>query len=145
MKKKNIIHKKTVALSILVTILFLIFSQIAVSQNNMQSVVMSEIIAALKKGNNEDLSARFDSSIKLTIDTQTGTYTAADAKRHLSDFFEKNAVENFIIVHQGGSEQSCFVIGTLKTANGSFRIYILMRGKTLAIQQIIIGKEQSEH
>jgi hypothetical protein len=135
-------YKNKAAAVIPIAVLFLFFSQITVSQNNTQSIP-DEIIAALNKGDNERLSARFDSRVALTIDTQTGTYTAADAKKILSDFFVKNTVENFKIVHQGGSEQSCFVIGTLKTANGSFRVYLLMRGKTLVIQQIIIGKEKN--
>ena len=127
-----------------VVILFLICSQSTVSQNYAQSVP-DEIIFALNKGDVERLAAKFDKNISLTINTQTGTYGAIDAKKLLSDFFIKNTVENFKIVHQGGSEKSCFVIGTLKTANGSFRVYVLMRGKPLVIQQIIIGNEREKN
>ncbi|MCL1868127.1 MAG: DUF4783 domain-containing protein [Paludibacter sp.] len=143
-KIKKLYYKNKAALVIPIAVLFLFFSQIAASQNNKQSVP-DEVIAALNKGDNGRLSARLDNRVSLTIDTQTGTYSAADAKKILSDFFAKNSVENFKIIHQGGSEQSCFVIGNIKTANGSFRVYLLMRGKILVIQQIIIGKEQKEN
>jgi len=143
MQKINFTQKNKKARIFSVLVLFLLCSQMAVSQSNKQ-VVPDEIISALNKGDSERLSARLANRVSLVINTQTDTYTAADAKKILSDFFTKNAVESFKIVHQGGSEQSCFVIGTLKTANGSFRLYLLMRGKTLSIQQIIIGKEQRE-
>ncbi|MCL2597025.1 MAG: DUF4783 domain-containing protein [Paludibacter sp.] len=143
MKNTNIAKKNNAMPIIHVVILFLICSQIAVSQNNTQSIP-DEIISALNRGDCERLASKFDKSISLTVNTQTGVYSAVEAKKILTDFFIINAVENFKIVHQGGSEQSCFVIGTLKTANGSFRIYLLMRGKPLVIQQILIGKEQRE-
>lgn len=141
MKHTNITAKNSFSKVISFVILLLVYSQTTVSQNNTQ-IIPDEIISALNRGDIERLTAKFDKNISLTINTLSGTYSQKEANKLISDFFTENNVENFKIVHQGGSELSCFVIGTLKTSNGSFRIYLLMRGKPLVVQQIIIGKEQ---
>ncbi|MDR2824114.1 MAG: DUF4783 domain-containing protein [Prevotellaceae bacterium] len=109
--------------------------------NAQTSVAGDAIIAALGKGDATQIAAHFAPSVELVIGSNTDNYKAQDAEKIVADFFAKNAAESFQVMHKSDATQSMFIIGTLKTTNGNFRVYILLRGKTPVIQQIRIEKE----
>ena len=99
-----------------------------------------DIINALAKGDASRLSSFFNDNIELVVDNKNDIFSKQQASSIISDFFRKNPANGFGVLHEGKKEASSFSIGTLKTANGPFRIYILTRksGNKDVIQQLRI-------
>jgi len=102
--------------------------------------VSQEIVSALNSGNASALSAFFNNNIELVVESRNDVFSKQQASNIVADFFRRNPVESFTVRHRGEREASSFVIGILRTANGSFRVYILTRksGNNDVIQQFRI-------
>ena len=62
----------------------------------------------------------------------------------LKDFFGKHPVKSYTVAHKSESKNgSQYVIGTIETSNGKFRIYFLIKttGAQTLIQQFRIETE----
>jgi hypothetical protein len=102
-----------------------------------QSVeVPNEIITALNNGNASQLSAYLNSSVELFIENKNDVFSKSQATGIITDFFRKNRVTGFQLLHKGNKDAASFAIGTLKTNTGSFRLYVLTRKNE--IQQLRI-------
>ena len=100
------------------------------------SEVPSEIIAALNVGNASQLSANLNTNVELVIDTKNDVFSKQQASGIIADFFRKNHVNSFQLLHKGNKDAASFVIGMLKTSSGNFRVYVLTRKNE--IQQLRI-------
>ena len=96
---------------------------------NTNAQVPDEIILSLQSGNAKVLSGYFNDNVELVVLDNDDVYSKAQAKQIVSNFFKSNVPESFSVIHQGGKEGSKYVIGNLKTNNGSFRIYFLLKSK----------------
>jgi len=102
-----------------------------------QSVeVPSEIISALNNGDAGKLSNYLNSNVELFIENRNDVFRKPQATEIIADFFRKNRVTSFQLLHKGNKDAASFVIGTLKTTSGSFRVYVLARKNE--IQQLRI-------
>ena len=109
------------------------------------TTVPAELSLAFKTGDVEKLSDYLNNTIELVILDKEDFYTRKVAENILRDFFNKNKVLDFIIKHQGGKNDASFAIGDLRTSDGSFRVYFLMKkvdSKPL-IHQLRIEKNDS--
>lgn len=100
----------------------------------------SEIIAGISQGNVARLTPYLGVNVELIIGSKNDVYSKQQAIEIISDFFKRNTVINFQILHSGAKDMSNFAIGTLKTSTGTYRVYILTRkvdGKPV-IQQLRI-------
>lgn len=86
---------------------------------------------ALKSGDASSISRFFGNSIDITINNSTSTYSRTQGEMVLRDFFNKNAARDFDIEHSGNStaNQAIFIIGSLTTNNGRYKVYMWMRPK----------------
>jgi len=102
------------------------------------------ISTAIRSGNPKDISKYFIENIDLKVIAQEDVYSKLQAEMILKDFFSKHPVKAFTVKHKsepkGGSQ---YVIGTLETENGKFRIYFLIKttGSNTLIQQFRIETE----
>lgn len=102
------------------------------------------ISAAIRSGNPKNISKYFIENIDLKVIAQEDVYSKQQAEMILKDFFTKHPVKSFTVAHKsepkGGSQ---YVIGTLETENGKFRIYFLIKttGSDTLIQQFRIETE----
>ncbi|MBI5218452.1 MAG: DUF4783 domain-containing protein [Bacteroidia bacterium] len=105
--------------------------------------IPEEIVTAIKTGNAKELAKFFNQNIELVIQNQEDVYSKAQAELIIKDFFSKNTPSDFTILHQGGKEGARYAIGSVKTANGNFRIYFLLKMKNYQplIHQLKIEKE----
>lgn len=106
--------------------------------------IPGEIIGSIKTGNAKTLSGYFNQNVELVVLANDNVYSKAQAQQIVTDFFSNNTPESFTILHDGGKEGSKYVIGTLKTKNGSFRVYFLLKqndGKDY-IHQLRIEKQE---
>jgi len=120
---------------LITTLLFFSLSFFCSAQT---SSVNEEIIAALNKGDVTALSTRFDQQVEVAIGKETAIYKSYEARALLIEFFKTNRVQGFELLHKGNKDATTFVIGTLKTTGGSFRVYVLTRGQFSLIQQLRI-------
>lgn len=111
--------------------------------NNSSAQIPEEITISLTTGNAKVLSDYFNQNVELVVLENDNVYSKAQAKQIVSNFFSKYSPESFDVIHQGGKEGAKYVIGNLKTNNGKFRVYFLLKkndGKDY-IHQLRIEKQ----
>ena len=107
-------------------VLFLVFGFLT-TMLNASGQIPDEIILSLQNGNAKVLSGYFNDNVELVVLDNDNVYSKAQAKQIVSNFFNSFTPESFNVIHQGGKEGSKYVIGNLKTNNGNFRIYFLLK------------------
>ena len=98
--------------------------------------VPSGIISALKEGDAGQLAESLNDNVELVIGNQNDVFSKQQATGIIADFFRKNHVIDFQLLHKGNKDATSFAIGTLKTNTGVFRVYVLTRKNE--IQQLRI-------
>ncbi len=122
--------------AIYLTLFVFVLSVYSVTLPAQTMEVPSAVISALNAGNSPQVSSYFNSNVEIVVGSQNDIFSSQQANAILADFFRKNHVVSFHLIHKGTKEAACFAIGMLKTSSGSYRVYVLMR-KNL-IQQLRI-------
>ena len=107
--------------------------------------VPADLSLAFSTGNSAKIAEYLNSTVELVILDKEDFYSKKVAETILKEFFDANQVSEFVIRHQGGKDDASFAIGDLKTRNGSFRVYFLIKkinSKPL-IHQLRIEKNDS--
>lgn len=89
--------------------------------------VPAGVIVAFKRGNSAELEKYLSDSVELVILNRTSTVNKATAESSMHTFFMDNKVSDFNVNHQGKRNESSFVIGTLSTSTGSYRVNCFMK------------------
>jgi hypothetical protein len=132
MKMRGIIYK-----SLIIGILFVFVTARLVAQ------VPDEVVVSFRTGNANTLSTYFNQNIEMVVLEHDDVYSKAQAQQIVSNFFSQNKAQEFSIIHQGGKEGARYAIGNLKTDNGTFRVYFLLKdaGNKAYIHQLRIEKQ----
>jgi len=104
-----------------------------------------EITNALGSGNVEVLSKYLDSNVEFCLNDNQQTLSKQQAITQLKKFFSENTPKSFKQIHKGATKNkdSVYIIGSLTTSTGNYRIYVYMHGaddKT-TVQEIRLNKE----
>ncbi len=92
--------------------------------------ILDNIGNAIRSGNAAAIAQYFDSNIDLTILDKESIYSKPQAQMVIQDFFIKNPVSSFNIIHRGSSAQgSSYGIGTLVAGGQVFRVYYFVKQK----------------
>ncbi|GAF01500.1 DUF4783 domain-containing protein [Saccharicrinis fermentans] len=89
----------------------------------------SAIVQATNAADADELSKYFNSKIELVLPEKTGVCSDAQAKLVLNEFFKKNPVTSFRVIHQGIRESSSFAIGKYQSGSTNYRFYFLTKNK----------------
>ena len=91
---------------------------------------LDDVVAALSIGDAHTVSTFFDNTVELVLPGVDDILPKAKAKKKLEAFFVTNRAKSFVRVHGGTStgEDGAYIIGTLTTDAGNFRVYIYGRG-----------------
>jgi hypothetical protein len=109
----------------LVFILLSVFSCISFVSGQTSVDVITN---ALKNGDAPALSAYFHATIDLTVIQKQATYSKSQAEQVVKNFFTENKPSAFTVNHNGTSgEGSKYIIGTLTTSSGDYRVYIYFK------------------
>lgn len=103
------------------------------------------VTTALQKGNVEVLSHYFDNMVEITLPGKTNSYSKSQAVVILKDFFSRNSVKSFKLIHKGKSGQgSSFGIGNLTTSNGVYRttFFFRQKGDDMVLQELRFEKSK---
>lgn len=133
---KNVLQKlfnmKTIKLFL---INFILFATLPILHSQTMEVP-GAIISALDEGNAGTLSSYLNANVELVIGAQNDVFSKQQATGIIADFFRKNKVGGFELLHKGNKDAASFAIGTLKTSSGTYRVYVLTRKNE--IQQLRI-------
>jgi len=108
---------------------------------NAQSDITPMVAEALKKGDAIAISTMMMPQVELEVSGKEGTFSSAEAKTILSQFFTANPPREFTLKHQGTSKlDDQYRIGDLLTAKGIFRVTFFMKkgGWGMQIKQMKI-------
>ncbi len=96
----------------------------------------------MKSGNATEVAKYFDATVEITFSDKSNSYSKQKAEQVLLDFFTKNPVSNFDVIHQSKNGDSQYCIGNLVTKNGTFRttIYVKQYGDRQLIQELRFGE-----
>lgn len=90
--------------------------------------VTDDVVAAIKSGKSSELVKFFDEKLSVKILNQEDLLSKAQAEANVKYFFEKHTIKNFTVSQSRTVNSSVqFVSGSLETANGKFRVSILLR------------------
>lgn len=111
-----------------------------------QARIPSGISLAFKVGNAAELSRYFNSTVQVLLLGKEDFYKKNVAETILKDFFSEYKTRDFIIRHQGGTNDAQYAIGNLKTEKGDFRVYFLLKkvSSDLLIHQIRIEPDNGK-
>jgi hypothetical protein len=100
------------------------------------------IAVAFKKGNAQELGKYMADKVDLIVLNKTSNLGKQQAESMIAAFFAENQVSGFTVNHQGKRDESCFLIGTLTTGNGNFRVNCFLKRleNKYLIHQIRIDK-----
>ncbi len=102
--------------------------------------ISDDVAAAVKTANAANVAKFFSATIDLKILDKQEVYSKAQAELILKDFFSKNPIKSFAVMHKGTSKNGDqFAIGTYETTTGKkFRSYFLFKKEAgaLTLQQL---------
>lgn len=100
------------------------------------------VITAFKRGSSKELTKYMGDKVNLVLQGRSTNLDKQKATAVMQDFFTGNKVNGFTVNHQGERNESGFIVGTLATSKGKFRVNCFlkkMKGQYL-IHQIRIEK-----
>ena len=111
-----------------------------------QAKIPAGIPLAFRAGNATELSRYLNSTVQILLLGKEDFYKKNLAETILKDFFTQYRTRDFIIRHQGGTNDAQYAIGSLKTDKGDFRVYFLLKKveSELLIHQIRIEPDDGK-
>jgi hypothetical protein len=111
-----------------------------------QTKIPSGISLAFRSGNAAELSKYFNSTVQILLLGKEDFYKKNVAETILKDFFTEYHTRDFVVKHDGGTSDARYAIGNLKTDNGEFRVYFLLKkvDSELLIHQIRIEPDEGK-
>lgn len=97
----------------------LVFSVITLSSFQ-NPVAIDNIITALKKGNEAQLSRNFNQKVMVIVPGADGTYSAQQTSLIMKKFFATYKVTAFVVSQIGKTSTGYFIIGSLQTKTETF-------------------------
>jgi len=128
-----------------IAVTFALMSVLSVSAQD-QIKIPGGISMAFKAGNATELARFFNSTVELSLLNKEDFYKKNVAETILKDFFTEYKTTDFVIRHQGGTNDAQYAIGNLKTGKGDFRVYFLLKkvDQELLIHKISIDPDNGK-
>ncbi len=134
----NFIKMKALQGLLIVMFLFAAFGSFA--------QIPPEIAIGFKRGDAKMISNYFNQNIELAVISKSNICSKSQARQILNKFFSENPTESFKILSYEMKKESKYIIAILNTANGPFRVYMLLKntGKVDTIHLLKIEKKADE-
>ncbi len=109
-----------------------------------QNEISSGLITAFKNADANAIAPYLNDNVELIIPQTDNFFTRQHAKSILADFFRKNPVKDFLVVHKGTKENASFLIATYISTTGSYRVSLFARktDNQLLVYQLRIEKAE---
>lgn len=90
--------------------------------------VTDDVVSAIRQGKSSELVKFFDEKVSLKLLEQEDLLSKTQAEANVKYFFEKHPVKNFTVSHSSNVNTNVqFLTGSLETANGKYRVSVLLR------------------
>jgi hypothetical protein len=108
----------------------------------MAQEIPAGVVTAFKRGSSQELSKYMGNKVNLVLQGRSTSVDKQKATTVMQEFFTENKVSGFNVNHQGKRDESSFVIGTMATTKGSFRVNCFLKKvqDKCSIHQIRIDK-----
>ena len=93
----------------------------------MAQEIPAGVITAFKRGSSQELSKYMGDKVNLVLQGRSTNVDKQKATAMMQEFFTENKVSGFNVNHQGKRDESSFVIGTLTTTKGKFRVNCFLK------------------
>lgn len=129
-------HVNTFSKYLLLLILLTGFGGAAQAQS--PDAVFEQISGAISKGDAAAVATHFNTTVEVTLPGADQAYSAQQASFVLKDFFAKNAVKSFKVVHKGSSGTTWYATGVYTASTGNFdsNIFVKKIGEKFLITQL---------
>ena len=102
-----------------------------------------KITEGFKLGNASLIMPHLAGEVELILPEQSDVFSRDGATKQLESFFSGSKVNGFIVIHSGSSPGgAAYYIGTLSTAKGEFRVYLLLEKKEHKIVEIRVEQDE---
>lgn len=98
-----------------------------------------DVVSAIKQADAASLGKNLDNTVEINMMGKSNSYSKAQAEIILKDFFAKNTVKSFEIIHKGGPEGGGqFGVGNLVTSTGNYRtsFFLQKKGNALVLNEL---------
>ena len=93
----------------------------------MAQEIPAGVVTAFKRGSSQELSKYLGNKVNLVLQGRSTSVDKQKATTVMQEFFTENKVSGFNVNHQGKRDESSFVIGTMATTKGSFRVNCFLK------------------
>ncbi|OMP78838.1 hypothetical protein BW716_13045 [[Flexibacter] sp. ATCC 35208] len=115
------------------------FTMSASALNPAAAGPFEDVVSSIKSGDAGSLSRYLDNTVEINISGKSSSYSKSQAEIILKDFFSKNQVKSFELIHQGeGGGGSRFGIGNMGTSGGSYRtsFFLQKKGGSMVLNEL---------
>ncbi|WP_343667109.1 DUF4783 domain-containing protein [Chitinophaga sp.] len=115
------------------------FTMSASALNPAAAGPFEDVVSSIKSGDVSSLSRYLDNTVEINISGKSSSYSKSQAEIILKDFFSKNQVKSFELIHQGeGGGGSRFGIGNMGTSGGSYRtsFFLQKKGGSMVLNEL---------
>jgi hypothetical protein len=98
-----------------------------------------DVVTAIKQGDASALSRYLDNTVEISMAGKSNSYSKAQAEIILKDFFSKNQVKTFELIHQVQSNNGSRVgIANVGTSGGAYRtsFFLQMKGGSMVLNEL---------
>ncbi|ACU57972.1 DUF4783 domain-containing protein [Chitinophaga pinensis] len=98
-----------------------------------------DVVTAIKQGDAGALSRYLDNTVEISMAGKSNSYSKAQAEIILKDFFSKNQVKTFELIHQVQSTNGSRVgIANVGTSGGAYRtsFFLQMKGGSMVLNEL---------
>lgn len=110
--------------------------------NHLPAQTLSELIKAFRDKDVAGITSQLDNQVEITVEGNNSTYNKQQASDVLTNFFRDNKMNNFKVLHQSENQGTAYVIASMGTSGGTYRVTLFTKEKSqrVLLQEIRIEK-----
>ena len=111
---------------------FVIISLVFINSSFSKSIgpdqdLFSELSNSFKLGNVKEIAKYFSNTVDITLPSSEDQYSKSQAEVVLKNFFDGHIPTGFTLEHQGASNNGKYMVGSLTTFKGTFKVYVFVK------------------
>lgn len=89
--------------------------------------LFNELSNNFKQGNVKEIAKYFANTVDVTLPNSEDQYSKSQAEIVLKNFFTQHPPSSFNLEHQGASNNGKYMVGSLVTGKGTFKVYVFVK------------------
>jgi hypothetical protein len=116
----------------LISIILLLTNFSLIAQENLE--MPEKLKIGIKKGEAQTVALFFNENIEMSIEGDENIYSARQAEFVLQKFFRAHKPKSFLINHQGIKNNTSYIIASLQTFQGNYKMIFLLKKSDLSVK-----------